>query len=1043
MGNVERKGGELSKAELERPLEELARIFAHVPIGFCVLDTELRYRYINPALAARNGLTVTDHLNQALADILPELASRIEPHLRQALDTGKTVVASTRSVQSPRAQETAVYFQNTYAPIYDGDDRVIGISCIVADVSEREKSGQKLQSHVNELETQVAARTADLAEMNQRLAAEVADSKSTENVLRQTEQRFQDFAKIAADWFAETDPDHRFTFMSDSISMLGLTPADYIGKNRYSILAAASDPNAPNEELTAIQERRPFRNIERQSSLADGKWLRLSGDPRFDVDGIFLGYRISGTDITELKQKEEALRLSEERFRDFASMSADWFAESDAEHRFTYMSESVSMIGHEAKEFIGKTRQEIHGDDYDAVWRQPDMVAIRNHQPYRNVERRSKVNGDKWIRLNGEPFFDDKAEFLGYRITSADITELKQHEAALRESERRFRDFASVSADWFAETDADLRYTFMSDSISLIGMESREFIGRNRAEILGADFDPEALGDDYAAMLAHQPFRSIERRSNVDRAIWFRMSGEPKFDPAGKFLGYRITGTDISELKQQEEALRTSERRFRDFADNTSDWFWEMDENLRYTWISASFERFTGVPAEWHYGKSLSEIELSGMDTPEWRARLEALERREPFRDVLHQRVTAKGKFWLLSSGVPVFDDDGVFKGYFGTGQDITALRDAEQANERFLEAIERLSEGVAVFDAEDRFVICNAQYRRLTAFRDEYLVPGNTFEEMMRDAIAHGFIPDAADDPEGWLAGRLARRHEDSESFGFRAGEYDLRITDSRLPNGDSVQMLHDVTDLKRSEEQLRQAQKMEAIGQLTGGIAHDFNNLLAVMMGNLAILDDELGPDNELLSLTAPVLRAVDRAAELTSRMLAFARQQPLSAGVVDVNALLDQMQPLLHRSLTVEIDIELVMAEELETCIADAGQLEQAILNLAINARDAMPQGGRLIIETRNAKLPDDLVASGMEIKPGAFVMIAVTDHGDGIPGEDLPRIFDPFFTTKEVGKGTGLVLSMVYGLIKQSDGHVTVDSEAGVGTTFRLYLPVGGE
>jgi two-component system CheB/CheR fusion protein len=231
-----------------------------------------------------------------------------------------------------------------------------------------------------------------------------------------------------------------------------------------------------------------------------------------------------------------------------------------------------------------------------------------------------------------------------------------------------------------------------------------------------------------------------------------------------------------------------------------------------------------------------------------------------------------------------------------------------------------------------------------------------------------------------------------------------------------------------------------MEAIGQLTGGVAHDFNNLLAVMMGNLALLEDELGADNDLTELTTPMMRAVDRASELTKRMLAFARLQPLAVGNVNVNALLNQMQPLLLRSLAEEIDVELIMASDLKTCIADPGQLEQAILNMAINARDAMPKGGRLEIRTRNVTIADDASDIQVEAEPGDYVVITVADHGHGIPAVDQLRIFEPFFTTKEVGRGTGLGLSMVYGFIKQSNGHIMVQSEEGIGTTFQLYLPV---
>ncbi len=247
------------------------------------------------------------------------------------------------------------------------------------------------------------------------------------------------------------------------------------------------------------------------------------------------------------------------------------------------------------------------------------------------------------------------------------------------------------------------------------------------------------------------------------------------------------------------------------------------------------------------------------------------------------------------------------------------------------------------------------------------------------------------------------------------------------------------DISRQKRMEQQLGQAQKMEAVGQLTGGVAHDFNNLLAIIQGNTSLLDRKLGAKHEFEELTAPILRAAKRGAELTHRMLAFSRRQPLDVTAVDVNELLGNMLELLRRSLAEEIEIEFAPGAGLWSCLVDPGQLEQTVLNLAINARDAMPDGGRLVIESANVTLSTDDETRHVEAASGDYVMVKVADSGVGIPAEQLDRIFEPFFTTKDVGKGTGLGLSMIYGFVKQSGGDVAVDSEIGVGTTFRLYLP----
>ncbi len=241
-------------------------------------------------------------------------------------------------------------------------------------------------------------------------------------------------------------------------------------------------------------------------------------------------------------------------------------------------------------------------------------------------------------------------------------------------------------------------------------------------------------------------------------------------------------------------------------------------------------------------------------------------------------------------------------------------------------------------------------------------------------------------------------------------------------------------------TEEALRQAQKMEAVGQLTGGVAHDFNNLLTVIIGGLdTVLRAKPEETVRIRRAADMALQGAQRAASLTARLLAFSRRQPLAPKPVDLNLLVRDMTELLHRTLGEQVELEGVMAQRLWLAEIDPNQLESAILNLAVNARDAMPEGGKLTIETANTALDESYVARDSEVVAGQYVMISVSDNGVGMPRETLARAFEPFFTTKDVGKGTGLGLSMVYGFAKQSGGHVTIYSEVGLGTTIKLYFP----
>ena len=250
---------------------------------------------------------------------------------------------------------------------------------------------------------------------------------------------------------------------------------------------------------------------------------------------------------------------------------------------------------------------------------------------------------------------------------------------------------------------------------------------------------------------------------------------------------------------------------------------------------------------------------------------------------------------------------------------------------------------------------------------------------------------------------------------------------------------LAHDVTARKRLEEQFRHAQKMEAVGRLAGGVAHDFNNLLTAILGHSELLLGDMTPADPRRDDLTEIVQAAERAAALTRQLLTFSRHQVLEPRVLDLNAIITQLSKMLHRLLGEDIDLSLALAPDLGNIKADPGQIEQVLVNLAVNSRDAMPDGGKLTIETWEQEVDQDQAHADQPIRPGRYVMMGVTDDGIGMDEETRRRLFEPFFTTKEAGKGTGLGLSTVYGIVTQSRGYVWVYSEAGRGTTFKIYLP----
>jgi PAS domain S-box-containing protein len=293
----------------------------------------------------------------------------------------------------------------------------------------------------------------------------------------------------------------------------------------------------------------------------------------------------------------------------------------------------------------------------------------------------------------------------------------------------------------------------------------------------------------------------------------------------------------------------------------------------------------------------------------------------------------------------------------------------------------------------------------------------------------------------QGQILGRrrelLVKRRDGRE---FKA---ELSITAMPTRNGGFLfnGFARDLTEKIAAEDRIRQSEKMEAIGQLTGGIAHDFNNILTVITGTIEILAGAVAKEPQLAAITKMIDEAAARGADLTQHLLAFARRQPLQPRETDINQLIIDTAKLLRPTLGAHVEIESVFKDESCVATVDPNQLATAIINLALNSRDAMPGGGKLILETGSAYLDENHTSRNDDVRPGPYAMIAVSDTGYGIPSAILDRVFDPFFTSKGPGKGTGLGLSMVYGFIKQSAGHIKVYSEEGLGTTIRMYLPPG--
>jgi PAS domain S-box-containing protein len=411
----------------------------------------------------------------------------------------------------------------------------------------------------------------------------------------------------------------------------------------------------------------------------------------------------------------------------------------------------------------------------------------------------------------------------------------------------------------------------------------------------------------------------------------------------------------------------------------------------------------------------------------------EAIEHYETLR--LHKNGTEVN----VSLGIsPIRSAAGEIIGASKIARDITESRRTQKALDQQIEERRRVFE-----TSQDLILVTDTRGNLVQVSPSSMTILGYRPDEMIgRSAIEFIHLDDLESTREEM---RLARRGQLMRNFETRYLHKDGQaVTLTWMGTWSEPVRRHffvgrDLTEKRAAEAQLRQVQKMEAVGQLTGGIAHDFNNILTVITGTIGILGDAVADRPQLAAVAKLIEEAADRGADLTKHLLAFARKQPLQPREVDVNTLIVEAEKLLRPTLGEHVEIDSLLEEDAWPALVDPAQLTSAILNLALNARDAMPTGGKLALETNNTYLDESYASQHNEVTAGQYVMIAVSDTGSGISAKNLERVFDPFFTTKEIGKGTGLGLSMVFGFVKQSNGHVKIYSEEGHGTTVKIYLP----
>ena len=464
--------------------------------------------------------------------------------------------------------------------------------------------------------------------------------------------------------------------------------------------------------------------------------------------------------------------------------------------------------------------------------------------------------------------------------------------------------------------------------------------------------------------------------------------------------------------------------------------------DLRYTRWNPAAERMFGFAEADVLGKHPFEVIVPAAARPAVGDIFERLRAGDMNAHGACENATEDGRVITCEwHNTPLFDDDGKFAGIISLAQDISARCEGEKTLLLRDRAIQAVVQGILITDCgrqDDPIIYASPGVAALTGYPNDEVVGRNCrfLQGRDTDPAAVARIRDAVRGGTSCTV-ELLNYRKDGSTFWNELSLAPVADATGRPTHFVGVQT--DVTRRRQLEEQFRQSQKMEAFGQLAGGVAHDFNNLLTVISGYSELVLAALGPDDRNRAPVEEIHKAGERATLLTRQLLAFSRKQVVQPKVLDLNEVVAGAEKMLGRLIGEDVTLTAVLAAGLDPVKVDPGQIEQVVMNLVVNARDAMPQGGKIVVETANVDLAGGSDRSDAEVKPGRYVLLAVSDTGTGMTEEVMRHLFEPFFTTKEVGKGTGLGLAVVHGVVRQAGGHIAVASAPGVGTTFKIYLP----
>jgi PAS domain S-box-containing protein len=758
------------------------------------------------------------------------------------------------------------------------------------------------------------------------------------------------------------------------------------------------------------------------------------GPGRTDLPQVAALLREAGGALRPLLRR---LRDTEELalFRRVVDASSDPVVVTDAGTlhpdgpRITYANPAfLRQTGYAAEEVLGRSPRLLLAKDADPAARRALREALAGGRPVRQEIRNRRRDGSLyWAELNISPVVDPGGWRTHWMAIQRDTTRQREEQEALGQSEAAFRDlFHNHPAPMWVYDKETLAFLEVNESaVAAYGWTRAEFLRMNLLDIrpeadrarVTVSAHAAAEGLMVTGPWTHRTASGTERQVQIlSRGITFH----------GR-QGALVVVWDVTERLRAETTARELAADLHATFESFSDGLVAMNADWRFTHVNGQAEKLLRRGAAGLVGQRIWDA-LPEMNDSEVERTCRAALAEGKTRNLTYFSLPLAA--WFDITAYPARDGLTL---YF---RDVTERKQAELQLAQQAALLDQASDAIMVVDHDHRVQFWNRSAERLYGWTRTEAIGRSALELTSDDPAISRTALDAVARDGAW-SGQVGQRRKDGSRLVVEGAWTLVRDADG---TGRAILAVNtDVTARLELEGRLRQAHRLEAIGQLTGGVAHDFNNLLTVILGNAELLAEALEPEPELALMARMTMAAADRGAALTGRLLAFSRRQALDPRAVDLRLLLEELLQMLRRTLGEHVETELVHAADLPPALIDAPQLENAVLNLCINARDAMPSGGKLVIETARVTLDAAYARGESEVMPGQYVMVAVSDTGTGMTPEVAARAVEPFFTTKEIGQGSGLGLSMVFGFIKQSGGHLKIYSEQGHGTTVKLYLP----